>query len=113
MHFFTTGIRVISRVVLIPFGDGADGSDRLSPSARDLVDRNLQQQMNKAYRAAGIMIALGKSLCCSDSSAQLHAIMDRIATMVEGGLQRIYVSYSWLMLATLKVGSAHMNGLCK
>jgi len=54
MHFFTTGIRVISRVVLIPFGDDADGSDRLSPSSRDLVDRNLQQQMNKAYRAAGI-----------------------------------------------------------
>ena len=103
MHFFTTGIRVISRVVLIPFGDDADGSDRLSPSSSDLVDRNLQQQMNKAYRAAGIMIALGRSLC---SSAQQHAFMDRIAAMVEGGLQKIYVSYSWLMLATLKVGSA-------
>ncbi len=96
--------RVISRVVLIPFREDDDHGDALAPSTREVVDRHLKQCMKEGYKAAGVMVALGNTLC--GDNAQLHDVMDRIALILEGALQRIYVSYAWLMLASLKVGLA-------
>ncbi len=94
-------------MVLIPFqGGDDDGGDALAPSSREVLDRNLQQCMKEAYKAAGVMVSLGKTLCGDHARAQLHEVMDRIALNLEGALQRIYVSYAWLLLASLKVGSA-------
>ena len=94
--------RVISRVVLIPFCDNdEDTEDTLAPSSRELADRNLQQCIKEAYKAAGVMVSVGKSLCTSQ--AQLHQVMDKIASSLEGASQRIYVSYAWLLLVVLKV----------
>ena len=100
--------RVISRVVLIPFCDNdEDTEDTLAPSSRELADRNLQQCIKEAYKAAGVMVSVGKSLCTSQ--AQLHQVM---ASSLEGASQRIYVSYAWLLLAVLKVRLINYYGLC-
>ena len=75
--------RVISHVVLIPFCDNdEDTEDTLAPSSRELADRNLQQCIKEAYKAAGVMVSVGKSLCTSQ--AQLHQVMDKIASSLEG-----------------------------
>ena len=73
----------------------------MPPSTRDLADRELQQCMKDGYKAAGVMVSVGKVVC--DSQEELHELMDKIACLLPGALQRIYVSYSWLMLVTLKV----------
>ena len=97
---FNSSQRLISRVVLIPFGDNMDEVS-MPPSTRDLADQELQQCMKDGYKAAGVMVSVGKVVC--DSQEELHELMDKIACLLPGVLQRIYVSYSWLMLATLKV----------
>ena len=53
--------------------------------------------------AAGILIGLGKTL--KNSTSEAHLLMDKVADAVGTTVQRLYVSYAWLLHATFKVCS--------
>ena len=67
---FNSSQRLISRVVLIPFGDNMDEVS-MPPSTRDLADRELQQCMMDGYKAAGVMVSVGKVVCDSHGQDRL------------------------------------------
>ena len=95
--------RHISRTVLIPFiaCDGSTGSS-LTASDRARVDDELQKAIKNANMAAGTMIRLGQTLQTTKDQARL--LMDNVAAAIgEQMLQRLYVSYGWLLHATYMV----------
>lgn len=53
--------------------------------------------------AAGILIGLGKTL--KNSTSEAHLLMDKVADAVGTTVQRLYISYAWLLHATFKVYS--------
>lgn len=90
--------RYITCVVLIPFTDSAS---RLSPSERRETDRQLKNAMENASKGVGTVIKMGKNLM---QEAGLDDITQRLGTYFPSTTlqQRLYMSYSWLLFATLK-----------
>ena len=93
--------RLITRAVLIPFITGEECM-QLQPSVRARVDGELQRAISKANMAAGVLIGLGNTLKHTQDEA--HLLMDKVAEAVGMAMQRVYVSYGWLVHATFKVG---------
>ena len=92
-------------MVLIPFqqlASAGENENRLLASERAEVDAKLQQAINKANMAAGMMIQLGVRLANTVHEAQV--LMDRVAEAIGTlAMQRVYVSYGWLIHATYLV----------
>ena len=94
--------RYITRVVLIPFA--AKGLSRLTPAERRLADKNMANAMEKASGGAPLIISLGVLLSSPQSVQELDLILDRLATLLPPNTKQwLFVSYGWLLLATLKV----------
>ena len=51
--------------------------------------------------AAGVLIGLGSTLMKTQDEAGL--LMNKIAEVIGTAMQRVYVSYGWLLHATFKV----------
>lgn len=71
------------------------------PSDRERVDGKLQRAIRKANMAAGVLIGLGSTLMETQDEAGL--LMNKIAEVIGTVMQRVYVSYGWLLHATFKV----------
>ena len=95
--------------MLIPFITPTDNGG-LDPVQRMQADLQLKQAMEIACDATPAVIALGKELVGEASQQELEYILKAIHEMLPQNvqhsskhLQRILVSNSWLVLATLKV----------
>ena len=87
--------------MLIPFQ--ASACD-MPAYERMQADRELQDSTRRASCAAATIIALGSKLTSSASQLQLKEIVEKVEPLLPNHqCQRLIVSYSWLMLATLKV----------
>lgn len=66
------------------------------------MDDELQKAIKNANMAAGIMISLGQTLQNTQDHTRL--LMDKVAAAIGvQTLQRVYVSYGWLLHATYMV----------
>lgn len=92
----------MSRVVLIPF---TNQENFLSPSERWHNDQKLSEAMKKASAAGVLLIKLGNKLIDTEGLQCFDTILQRISTLMPPSQtpQRIFTSYSVLLLATLKV----------
>lgn len=73
--------------------------ESLLASERATMDEQLQKAINNANQSAGVMISLGKTL--AQTQDQARAMMDKVAQAIEQpAVQRVYVSYAWLLHAT-------------
>ena len=59
--------------------------------------------MAKAGRSASLMISLGSYLTSEDALEDLKSVVTTVEAKLDTSCHRLVVSYSWLMLATLKV----------
>ena len=91
----------MSRVVLIPF---TNEENLFSPSERWSNDQKLSEAMKKASAAGAILIKLGSKLVDTEGLQCFDTILQRISTLMPSQTpQRLFTSYSVLLLATLKV----------
>ena len=67
------------------------------------ADHNLNEAIEKAPRAASLVIAIYKALSNASTKAQLEEIIKEIQIYLKGAPQRIYISYGWLLLCTFLV----------
>ena len=73
--------------------------ESLLASERATIDERLQRAIDNANQSAGVLISLGQTL--AQTQEQARAMMDKVAQVI--GLrvvQRVYVSYGWLVHAT-------------
>ena len=95
-------LRYITRAVLIPFHKS---SISLSPNERRKLDLELKTSMQAASRGVGTIIKLGRKIIEDDES--MERVMEKLKSMLEVRSnninQRIYQSYSLLILSSLKV----------
>lgn len=75
---------------------------QLLSSVKAWVDGELQRAINKANMAAGVVVGQGKTL--KHTQNEVHLLMDKVAEAVGIAMQRVFVSYGWLVHATFKVG---------
>ena len=73
--------------------------DELTPAERRKADSDLDEAIKKASAAAPLLIAMGVSLTSESSLHQLDDILLRLHSI----LLRLFISYGWLFLATIKV----------
>lgn len=100
MQLYTLAFpRYITRAVIIPFGDSND----MSAAERVEADSTLKEAMAKAGRSAGVMISLGSYLTGENALKDLKSVVTTVEAKMDTSCHRLVVSYSWLMLATLKV----------
>lgn len=95
--------RLITRVVLLPFGTP---SYSRTAAEQDAIDRALQTATSAASGGVGVIVKLGKVLLHSSENeeSELQAvIMPRIQGALPDAKPRIHLSYSMLLLSTLKV----------
>ena len=60
--------------------------------------------MSKSCQAAAAVIALGKEIMGEDAQDELEEIIEKLESLLPTSTeQRIFISYSWLLLSTLKV----------
>ena len=98
----TSYYRYISRTVLIPFQASTDST--LTPVDRIKADGKLKKAMTKASAAAGTVIELGSVMFSGEGVNELEGILTRVSSFLPRTCpQRVFVSYSWLLFATLKV----------
>lgn len=98
----TSVYRVASRVVLIPFY-ATHESQQLSGPDRDKADKAFRAARRAASGAASAIISLGPTME-SVVSTELPLISERVREILSSEApNRVHKSYSWLMLATLKV----------
>ena len=105
--FYAHTCRLITRVVLLPFGTP---SYSRTAAEQDAIDRALQTATNEAGGGVGVIVKLGKTLMHSSENeeSELQAvIMPRIQGALPDAKPRIHLSYSMLLLSTLKVYRSH------
>lgn len=99
--------RYITRVVLIPFSNDPDSEDLepvLTPTQRRLADQELFRRIKSASEGARLMISLGRKLSDETAEQELQIILQRLEKiMLQPCKQRLFTSYSWLLLCTIKV----------
>ena len=88
------------RVVLLPFHT-TPPAIQLEGMVRDATDLELDDAMSKAHMAAALMIKLGNDL--KESSQEQQTIIQRVRKVMPEASIRVQRSYSWLILATIKV----------
>ena len=99
----------------MPFvsSDDSTAGERCLASERATMDKQLQRAINNANQSAGVMISLGKTL--AQTQDQARAMMDKVAKAIEGehrrtqAVQRVYVSYAWLLHATNLVRQLYLS----
>ena len=80
--------------------------DDLTPAERRRADSDLDVAIKEASAAAPLLITLGVSLTSESSLCGLDDILARLHCILPSGAkQRLFISYAWLLLATLKVCS--------
>ena len=89
------------RVVLLPFHTTAPPAIQLEGMVRDATDLELDDAMSKAHMAAALVIKLGNDL--KVSSQEQQTIIQRVRKVMPEASIRVQRSYSWLILATIKV----------
>lgn len=78
--------------------------DERTPAERRKADSDLDEAIKKASAAAPLLIAMGVSLTSESSLHQLDDILSRLHSILPSGTkQRLFISYGWLLLATIKV----------
>lgn len=88
--------------MLIPFQASIEPT--LTPVDRIKADCKLKKAMKKASAAAGTIIELGSVMFSSEGVRELEGILTRVSSLLpHASPQRVFVSYSWLLFATLKV----------
>lgn len=81
----------------------------LTPAEHRLADKSMVSAMEKAPRGATLIVYLGSVLTSSQSLQELDAILRLTTLLPPETKQRVYVSYGWLILATLKVISGYAS----
>ena len=88
--------------MLIPFYS-TQKSQRLSGPDRDEADKAFRAARRNAKGAASAIISLGPAME-KEVSTELPVISERMREILSSEApNRVHKSYSWLMLATLKV----------
>lgn len=112
-HALTCWCRLITRVVLLPFGTP---SYSRTAAEQDAIDQALQAATSEAGRGVGVIVKLGKVLLHSSENegSELQAvIMPRVQGALPGAKPRIHLSYSMLLLSSLKVQKPKIaNAIC-
>ena len=96
-------LRYITRAVLIPFNKSGTASDSLTPNERRKLDLELTERMQEASKGLGTIIKLGKKMVKDDDL--MDKSMERLKNVLGSNSikQRLHLSYSLLILSTLKV----------
>lgn len=88
----------------MPFVKMVPGVVPLTPLERMKADRELKLAMSKSSQAAAAVIALGKEIMGEDAQDELEGIIEKLESLLPTSTeQRIFISYSWLLLSTFKV----------
>ena len=90
----------MSRVCLIPF---IKETTEMTPAERFQADRVLSEAMNIAFYVAPIMIQLKSLLDDTDEFQRIINKISQLKCISNDSPQRLHVSYSLLLFATVKV----------
>jgi hypothetical protein len=68
-----------------------------------IADQSMNEAIEKAPKAASLVISLHDVITAASTKAQLEAIVAKIQVYLKSAPQRIYISYAWLLLCTFLV----------